>query len=444
MQNNSYYRGWVNPYDNTMTQIHQSEMDLITQSMQRSQMYGTMLPLGASIVDLQEARGARLIKRGRATIKFPMRTPPLALWMKGWGGNDPQKRKKSYLEWLAQSALWRQEAKARGAQFGDMGDMMGLSFALCYEAYTGKKINNAGFGYLSKAFRDALLKDANYQGYTVTKKQGRYEDSMLNATYALYLRREGARRGDAAMIAKAREKAQKFMDLWWKEDTPGAVKDLARFAGKAAPVQRVAAASASIKSVKVPAAPRTSAGTTPAISFEQAVQATSFRPVATSVLPEQMAAGEAPAKRKAARKLFEAMVASGRNDLRKIYGGEPDDVAQGMSFLVVTYYGLGLTTPGQPANVSANREQMMALKKQFALALAGNPDFRNIPARRKQQMFETMLLLPLMTGYIYTQGQQSNNLEMQQKAREAARNVLQSLFGVPPEKMHFTAAGLQF
>ncbi|HEX8235409.1 MAG TPA: DUF6683 family protein [Abditibacteriaceae bacterium] len=418
----------------------------------RQQLYRTMARGGRSAPtasQLQEKRGHSLIRRGRATMAFAMRTPPLTQWMKGWGGDDPIKRRKAYNEWVAQSRLWRQEAKLRGARFGDMADMMGLAFVMCHEAYSGRRTNTAGFRYMSKAFRASWLKDAYYQGRTLTAKQEGYESAMLSGTWALYQWREGLRHGDQAMVVAGRETAKKFLDEWWTSDAPGATKTLAAFSGKAAPIGRITARPATLRTIKVPASARSAPTLPTSLSLAQAAAVTNFQPTNENLIPERFAAPTQNAQERASTvALCDKMIDASRAEMKKYFVGRlPDNnVARALSFSAMTLYSVAMTSEGRPLGVGVpkfSQAQATAVQEQFAQVLAGNAKFRKLSERQKQEAYEMFLLTPAMSGLLYNAALEKGNGEAQQKARQFARDNLTRIFGVAPEKMYFTNAGLE-
>ena len=70
-----------------------------------------------------------------------------------------------------QSTLWRQEVAARRAPWGDFGALYAVAYVMAFEAYTGQKLNDAGYQAMLASTRPGFLKDAGFQGRTLQSKQ---------------------------------------------------------------------------------------------------------------------------------------------------------------------------------------------------------------------------------------------------------------------------------
>jgi hypothetical protein len=396
-------------------------------------------------------RGQRLIKSGRATVAFSPRAFPIGTYMKGvWSGKgDAALRKRNYTEWLAQSALWRAEVAARGAKSNDYVQLEALAFVMCAEAFNGGHISNEGWKRKVASMRPLYLKSAGFQGLSNLQKQERIEGSMVSASYALYLRQTGN-------TAQARKVASTYLSDNWDTDHKGvpddqdAVATVARFV--TAPPKRptIRPVAATNKPLTAPASTSTSAPIA-SVSFQKAAQLTSFRReagLASHDLMMQAGAGTADEATLAqARSVFEKLIEQSRAGLAKnTKANLPlDNVARAMASSLIFTHALALTTPGKKVGEGVPTqtwEQTEALRRQMALALASDPGFARISDHQKQEAFEIYLLQPAFAEVIYLSGLQQNNIALQNKAREMARQGFKSLVGFEPSRARFTDDGL--
>lgn len=431
---------------------------MIRNQMRSSRAYTRTGSSGLSAAQRQQQRGQSLVKSGRATTSFAMRPFPIDYYMKtAWSGNgDAAKRKHNYEEWLAQSALWRAEAQARGAKFGDYAQMHALAFVMCAQAYNGGRVSNQGWKHKADSIRRYYLKDAGFQSWTPTQKQEGYESLMLSASYALYLRQTGD-------TEKARQTASTWLSANWDTDHPGvpdaqdAVATLTRFVTPGRTKARIARtparrATPSNKPLSLPVsapsnAPAASdAPSTPALSFEQAARATHFTPSAKSLVPEMLAANYAPGKRDQMLKLYtqllKMMHAQSHHD-SEVPVGSSEDVAQAMTTMLAYFYVLAREPIDQRGSVTVTGAQQEALHRQLTLAMGSDPQFRAQSVSQKQTAFEAMLLLTSVLIMAGKQAQQSGDMEIHKQVQALASQSLQSLLGTTPDKMRFTNTGLQ-
>ncbi len=408
----------------------------------------------------REARGRALIARGRAFVSFPMRAAPVSSWLDGWAKADPKRgRAGAYQEWLAQSTIWKQEAKARGARLGDMADMMALAFVLSAEGYSGKRINNAGWARMSHDFRRVWLRDANYQGFSTLEKQQKYEEIMLSGSWAAYERREGARRGDAGRLAIARKTGGDFLDAYWtsdnkkQRDADNALQTLAPFAAAKptrakAPVApaRIAVRPASVKPAAsqraaVAAPPRT---TSVSLTPEQAVERTLFAR-GDDLLPDVLSAREEPLHRAGVRANYARFLATGRERMHSIFGARKgkESVADALTYAFLTIYTASKTTSGNISQAGFTPTNLQGLFRQVALRLGNDADFAARSARDKQLVYESAILTATLVGALNGEAARTGSATDAQNAR-AAGAAMQKLLGVEPDRVRLTDDGLQF
>lgn len=411
---------------------------------------------------LTRAHGNNIIKSGRATVRFPMRAWPTDYWMQNTIVDTTisaeEDRRIRFNGIIAQRAKFAQEMKARNAKSGDMADIMSVLSIIAYEASSGRRVNNAGFRSMSKTWHNDLLKDAMFQARTTQSKQLFYESELLSATYAWYLRN----RGD---VAGARAQGKKFLTKWWGKNTAGVENALAYNANKApisstryakTPANKASARKAQIKSpareirIAAPTAKATSTqNATPIIGFAQATTITNFRRVDEDVLPAKFASQIADKKKGSQiENVTRQLIEGARGDLmqNKSSNLPVDNVARAFNYYVTVLYPVAMSRDGQPLGAGLTRltsAQNEALRRQFAQRLASNEAFQKMSDREKQEAAEMYLLVPALSGVIYQAGLQKNNVEVQQSARQMARNALTKTFGVAPEKLRFTDQGLQ-
>lgn len=359
--------------------------------------------------------GRRVMEAGGTTTKFQTRPFPVEATVEEWAKTNPKGRAGALAEWKTQSALWQQEAKARGARFNDMGDMYALAVVMSYEAYTGKRVSNAGFEQQAKEFGEFFASMSAYQGYDTAEKQNFYENAMLRASNALRLRRAGK-------IAEARAGGESFLHDWATGKLPGALQTLAPFEGASA-------------SRAVAVAPRQNA-----VSYATAQRATRFSPVAP-ILPTLLAGQEAPAKREESRKLYTALLEAGRTKMREVFPsqGQTANVAQAMSYAVMTFYVVGNDSKPQITPQTAT-----SLERQFTNILGGAAKFRGQNARQKQQMFEGAVLMAAFVGALNSEAQKSGDAKAKAQVRQIARKGLQNIVGASADEVRLTNAGLEF
>jgi len=428
----------------------QNKMLFARQSLFNAMVRSSQNRPGASSAGSQEQRGRDLIAKNQATMAFPMREFPLSKWLYIWGAGSAQKRDQAAKEWGEQKALWANEIQARGAKPGDMAEMMALAFVSCVEGYTGERINNAGFHYMSGEFRKAWLKDPSYQGRTVVSKQELYEESLLTSTYALSLRRQAQKTGDSSTLPQARLSAARFLDRWWDGKTSGAVKDLASYSGKSSPTTPTPSPRITSTIVTPPAAPTSTEGQQQAsgISFEEAKRATNFTPIAPILIDRKFAANAKDTKsREFIVKLTRQLLEDTRADMRRNASANlpPDNVARALASSLSGCYQVAIARPGKPVGQDVpafTKGQMESLRRQVALVLASNANFQKLGDRDKQELAEVYLLLPALTSSLYNAGVAKSNSQAQDSARDFARRSFMGILGVEPEKVHFTEDGL--
>ncbi len=203
-QNNSYYGGWVNPYNNTMTQMYQSNMNQIySQAINRSQLFTNstytsgILNSGGGHVSRRESARARRLRqisarekalasrfdkyRGTMFKESGTSIAPAklaAVFAKNIGGSE-QDLKKAFQVLLD---VYKQRAKEQGAPPNDMARTLAYSVAANYIYFNGKAgLDEGPIGVLRGKIRVALNEDAKFRALTDRQKQEMSETMVILA-----------------------------------------------------------------------------------------------------------------------------------------------------------------------------------------------------------------------------------------------------------------------
>jgi hypothetical protein len=116
--------------------------------------------------------------------------------------------------------------------------------------------------------------------------------------------------------------------------------------------------------------------------------------------------------------------------------GHPNDLALALSFFLATnasiYHG-----GGQPAD-----PPMVELRDTIAEALAEGNALNGITDRKKQEMYEALVLFTGFTLATYEEGRQRGDAETIKISRQLAGQNLLAVIGISPDKIKFTDQGL--
>src|SRR5713226_6519119 len=116
--------------------------------------------------------------------------------------------------------------------------------------------------------------------------------------------------------------------------------------------------------------------------------------------------------------------------------GHPNDLALALSFFLATnasiYHGAG-EAPDAP---------MMELRDTIAAALVEDNALNGVTDRQKQELYETLVIFTGFTLATYQEGKQGGNAESVKAAQQLAGQNLLAVIGISPEKITFTAQGL--
>jgi hypothetical protein len=87
--------------------------------------------------------------------------------------------------------------------------------------------------------------------------------------------------------------------------------------------------------------------------------------------------------------------------------------------------------------------EMDATQKMVRGNMAQDETFRRMSDRQKQEAYETLIVLAGFIDMGYGTARQNGNERMAAPFRAMAKQNLETLLGVPVEKIHFTNAGLE-
>jgi hypothetical protein len=162
---------------------------------------------------------------------------------------------------------------------------------------------------------------------------------------------------------------------------------------------------------------------------------TTFRPVAPMLVP-QMLAARAPAERKEAEKFFAGLLDGYREILRR--KGLPQyDVARAASFAVTVSHDV---LQGGGRDLSEGQRE--GLREQMREVFAEDADFQRLSDREKQELYEGYAIIGMYLSAVgATRGETQEWLA---QMRRLARTQLEETFGVPAERLAFTADGVKY
>lgn len=167
------------------------------------------------------------------------------------------------------------------------------------------------------------------------------------------------------------------------------------------------------------------------------VAATSFRPVARAVVPQQIAVkfGNTPEEKQE----YEQNLTK----LLEFYEGyvqerqwQLHDVAHAISYYIgANYY---VSTDGK----DLNPKQAWGLYNSVSRLLTEGKVLQNLSESEKQEMYEVMAIQGALPLLGYNSAVTEGNKEMSAQFRQNARQNLEKLFGVPVTQLQFTNEGI--
>jgi len=170
-----------------------------------------------------------------------------------------------------------------------------------------------------------------------------------------------------------------------------------------------------------------------------AAGATTFRPVAASLMPSQLARGLAktPAQRADLERFF-AKLLDAYTDILREKGVAPNDVARAASYAIANSY--SVFRDGE--DLSAR--QMDGLRAQVREALAGDEEFQRLDDRQRQELYEGYAIIGMYVFSMHDAAVRAGDRELTAKLRDLARAQLVETYGVPADRLRFTEAGIEF
>jgi hypothetical protein len=185
--------------------------------------------------------------------------------------------------------------------------------------------------------------------------------------------------------------------------------------------------------------PPTSPSTTPT-QTPPAAGSTTFRPVADSIMPRQMARalGETPEEQRRLETMFSDLLENYRDRLKKA-GAPSNDVSRAAAYLVTASYAVS-----QDERVSLDDAQLAALRRHLSELFAGDEAFQRMTDRERQELFEDYGITATWIDAGYNIVKQAGDREAMRQWREMARQNFTGVLGAPPEGVLFTAGGVQY
>ena len=166
---------------------------------------------------------------------------------------------------------------------------------------------------------------------------------------------------------------------------------------------------------------------------------TFFRPVSSSIMPQEFARliARTPDERPKLESWFNELLSRYRMLLQR-NGSPENDVARAASYLVSqSYY---VYRGGQPLTKS----QFEALRRQMQEVLQEDAAFLNRSDEEKQRMYESYAITGAFLGIGFDAMRQQGNTKTAGELREMASQQLQELLGAPADRVRFTDAGIQY
>jgi hypothetical protein len=165
---------------------------------------------------------------------------------------------------------------------------------------------------------------------------------------------------------------------------------------------------------------------------------TTFTPVGAPFVPQQLSAQLAKSPQE--QKYIEEVLTKCLNyykDNAQQKGVPLNDVARALNYYIATSYfvysnGSG---PSQP--------QMDATRDTIRTNLIQDATFQQMSDRQKQEAYETLIVLAGFVDLGYGTTKQKGNDASAAQFRDMAKHNLETLLGVPADKIHFTDEGLK-
>ena len=201
MSNNSYSSGWVNPYNNTMSNIYQSNMNLITQqAIQRSQLFtstgngksyrrnGSARANRVKSLKAQEKAQAAKFEKYKGTMyKESPKSNAAGQLAAVFAKNTKAKQSEIEPVFKALYTIYQQRAKAQGAPSTDVARTLSYVIAANYAVFAGKEgVPEPQIAALRGKMRTALSEDAKFRAMSAAQKQELNETLVILAHFAAW------------------------------------------------------------------------------------------------------------------------------------------------------------------------------------------------------------------------------------------------------------------
>jgi hypothetical protein len=188
-----------------------------------------------------------------------------------------------------------------------------------------------------------------------------------------------------------------------------------------------------------PGTPNGGGGTGGGTGHPVAAGQTTFRSVASSLVPQRLATqmGRTPEERARLEKFFAGLLKDYK-EMAAERGAPLNDVARASSFAVGTSY--DVYNEGRLLGDRA----FQSMREQMNAEMAASPKFQALDDRKRQEMYETYIIMGMFVSAAYESANKTNDKELTDKMRKLARIQLEGAFGVPVERLRFTDEGVKF
>lgn len=201
MSNNSYSSGWVNPYNNTMSNIYQSNMNMITQhAIQRSQLFTSQMIAGSfvrsksardkrvkALVATEKAAAAKFAKYSGTIYKEAPNSKVPAKVAAIFAKHTEAKTTEITPVFRQLFEIYKQRAKQQGAPHTDVARTLAYVIAANYYIFAGKEgVPEPQIAALRGKIRTALSEDPKFRAMTNAQKQEMNETLVILAHFAAW------------------------------------------------------------------------------------------------------------------------------------------------------------------------------------------------------------------------------------------------------------------
>ena len=165
---------------------------------------------------------------------------------------------------------------------------------------------------------------------------------------------------------------------------------------------------------------------------------TVFRPVAGTIVPQQMAAqmAKSPEDRQELEQVFTNCL-NYYKEIAKANNAALSDVARATSFYIEANYMVYAGSQG------LTPEQGKGLRSTVSAALSEDAKFQAMSAREKQKMYETSAIMGAYVVLGHDQAEKKNDSKAAAEFQQLAKENLEKLLG-PINKVSFTDNGIEY